>query len=389
MPSPLTIVQADFHHHWGGQAEVVLALSQALATRGHKLVVVCPAQKVTAGRVEESDLSARAREAGLTVFTQCQFRKGLRPISILNDVKKLGAYLRELQPDIYHCHGSQDHWTGVFAIRRFGLAAQVVRTRHNIYPIQTHAFNRWLFRKKTAQVITIFDDQKKFFTEPGLLQAEDLVTIHSPLPQSFAESGPVERRVREELGLGDGTPLVGFVANFHPDKAPLDFVAAAAEILKTRPDARFAMAGHGPLDEPLRAALAAQNLTDRVHLLGFRKDMHQVMASFDLLLLTSVTREASSTVLKQAGAMGVPVIATDIGGTREIVEDGTTGLLTRPGDPASLAALALSLLNDGPRARAMGAAAKKKILGEFTAAALAVRTEEVYRQVLERKRAKA
>jgi hypothetical protein len=171
-PRKLTIVQADFHRHWGGQAEVVLALSQALTTRGHRVIVACPAEKTTAGKVEPSDLFTRAKQAGLETFTQCQFKKGLRPISFLKDVKRLGAFLKRENATIYHCHGSQDHWTGVAAIRRFDLPTQVVRTRHNIYPIKNHAFNRWLFRRKTAQVITIFGEQQKYFTESELLRPD-------------------------------------------------------------------------------------------------------------------------------------------------------------------------------------------------------------------------
>jgi glycosyltransferase involved in cell wall biosynthesis len=188
--------------------------------------------------------------------------------------------------------------------------------------------------------------------------------------------------VRDELKLNGKTPLVGFVANMHPDKAPLDFVAAAAEILKTNPDTHFAMAGHGPLTDDIKAKIAELKLSERVHLLGFRRDMVNVMASYDLLLLTSVTREASSTVLKQAGAVGVPAIATDVGGTREVLEEDVTGLVVKPGDVNAMAAAAVSLLNDREKAAAMGAAGKKKVLGEFTPQAIAEKTEAIYWRAL-------
>ncbi|HYG75966.1 MAG TPA: glycosyltransferase family 4 protein [Planctomycetota bacterium] len=381
----LTIIQADFHRHWGGQAEVVLALSKALAARSHRITIACPPTKVTAGKTEESDLSARAREAGIPVFSECNFTKGFKPLSLLRDVRRLGSLLQKEKPDIYHCHGSQDHWIGALAIRKFSPTTKLIRTRHNIYPIHNHAANRWLFRKKTAQVVCIFGDQKKFFTDCGLLEAERLAVLHSPLPQEFVSAPSVERAVRRELKLSDATPLVGFVANFHPDKAPLDFVATAARVMKLHRDVHFAMAGHGPLDEPIRAELARLDLGSRFHMLGFRKDMVNVMASFDLLALTSVTREASSTVLKQAGAMGVPVIATDVGGTREVVDDGRTGILVKPGDVDALTMAVLALLNDPAKSRAMGEAGRKKVLSEFTAAAIAERTEALYFQALEKR----
>jgi glycosyltransferase involved in cell wall biosynthesis len=326
-------------------------------------------------------LAERAREAGLEVFTGCRFKKGFRPGSFLKDVSRLRTFVREKGVQLYHCHGSQDHWTAAFALRP---QVKIVRTRHNIYPVKNHPFNRWLFRKRTAQVITIFSAQAQFFTESGLFAADELFTLHSPLPQEFVDAHDVARVVRQELKLSDSTPLVGFAANFHPDKAPLDFVAAAAKIAKAVPDAQFAMAGHGPLQDALREAIKANGLEGRLHLLGFRKDILQTMASFDLLLLTSVTREASSTVAKQASAVGIPVIATDVGGTREIVEDGRTGVIVKPGDIEALAREAIALLKDHSRAIEMGRRGREKVRSEFSAQAIAARTEELYLTILRR-----
>jgi glycosyltransferase involved in cell wall biosynthesis len=184
------------------------------------------------------------------------------------------------------------------------------------------------------------------------------------------------------MGLPDGAPLIGFAANFHPDKAPLDFVAVAAQIAAAQPEAHFCMAGHGPLEEAVRASVRKAGLEGKLRLLGFRKDILQVLASCDLLLLTSVAREASSTVLKQAAALGMPVVATDLGGTCEIVEDGRTGILAPPGDVAALARGALLLLNDRPRAKEMGQAGRQKVLQAFTPAAVAEKTEDLYHQIL-------
>ncbi len=384
----LTIAQADFHHHWGGQGEVVLALSRALADRGHRLIVLCPAQKKTAGNVSESDLAQRARAASLEVFCGCQFTRGFRPLPFWRDYSALCGFLRREKLDIYHCPGSQDHWLGALAIRRSQPGVRVIRTRHNIYPIANNIANRWLFRDLTAQVITIFGSQTQFFTETGLLPAERLVTIPPPLPYDFIQSTPPPRSVRDELNLSNDTPLIGFVANFHPDKAPLDFVALAERVGAACPEAHFAMAGHGPLDKAIREAVSKSPVRERFHMLGFRTDMPAVMASFDLLALTSVTREASSTVLKQAGAAGVPSVATDVGGTREVVADGKTGLIVPPGDVEALTRAALELLRDRPRAAAMGEAARKKILNEFTAPRIAEQTEALYYSVLERANAR-
>ena len=191
------------------------------------------------------------------------------------------------------------------------------------------------------------------------------------------------RVVRKELGLADDVPVLGFAANFHADKAPLDFLAAAEVISRELPQAHFCMAGHGPLEAEVRAKAEQVRMLPRFHLLGFRKDILEVMASFDAFALTSVTREASSTVLKQAAALCKPVVATDVGGTREVIEDGRTGILVKPGDIQGIAKAAVTLLSDRNKAAQMGAAGKEKVLREFTAQAIAERTEALYRKVLE------
>src|SRR5579862_3842348 len=126
MPSDnkLTIAQANFHQLWGGQAEVVLSLASSLAKKGHRAIVVAPAN---------SELAKRAAAASIETFTGCRFSRGFRPGSFFGDVKRLRAFLRDNNVDIYHCHGSQDHWIGAFALSsaRNG-STRIVRTRHNI-----------------------------------------------------------------------------------------------------------------------------------------------------------------------------------------------------------------------------------------------------------------
>lgn len=370
----LNLVQADFHMHWGGQAEVVLSLSKSLSSMGQNVTVISP---------PGSALEKRASEEGLQTFDGCRFRKGMRLFALYRDVSNLGPFLRDKAIDIYHCHGSQDHWAGALAVKQFEGPTQIVRSRHNIFPVKNHFFNRWLFQQRTAQVITTFGEQSRFFTETGLLKDEQIVTIHAPLPPDFVDPPNLSRAIRKELNLADNVPLVGFGAAFHPDKAPLNFIAAAKIISEKMPNVQFAMAGFGPLDKTIDTEIKASGLGSRVHVVGFRKDMLGLMSSFDIFVLSSITREASSTVLKEAGALGIPAVATNVGGTREIVEHEKTGLLVPPGDVPALADAILKLLHNPERARAMGQAGKTKVLAEFTAQAIAARTLDVYRKILQ------
>lgn len=369
----LNLVQADFHMHWGGQAEVVLSLSKSLSRMGQNVTVVSP---------PGSALEKRATEEGLKTFNGCRFRKGMHLLALYRDVNNLGSFLRDQAIDIYHCHGSQDHWAGALAMSHYALPVQIVRTRHNIYPVHNHVFNRWLFQRQTARVITLFSDQHVSFTKSGLLAADRLFTLHSPLPAEFCQGLPVQPLLRSELHLPPAARLIGYVANLHPDKAPFDFIDAAEQIGAQFPDTHFAIAGFGPLEHDVAARVRNGKCPDRIHVLGFRKDILQVMASLDLIVLPSVAREASSTVLKQAGSLGIPAVASNLGGTREIIDDGVTGLLFPPGDTAALVEKMGAMLREPVKSREMGQRAKTKVLAEFSADAIASRTHELYRTIL-------
>jgi glycosyltransferase involved in cell wall biosynthesis len=369
----LTIMQSNFHLLWGGQAEVVLAGSLALCARGHRVIVAAP---------PDSELDQRARAAGLEVFTGCRFRKGFRPVSFWRDVDALGRFFQAQAVQIHHAHGSQDHWTAAVASRRFRVKTQIVRSRHNVYPIRNHWFNRTLFRKWTAATIATAERLKERFTASGLLTEDRLDVLHSPLPAAFEADDAPKPILRGELNLAAADPVVGFTANFHPDKAPLVLLEAVPEILKAEPKAKFIFIGHGPLDQTLRERTAALGLQKCVFFPGFRSDIRAVMAAFDVFVLPSVTREASSTVLKMAGALKIPAITTDVGGSAEIVAHQETGLVVPVGDGKALAEAVSALLCDPERRKTMGRVAREKVLRNYTASALAEKTEAIYRRIL-------
>jgi glycosyltransferase involved in cell wall biosynthesis len=118
-----------------------------------------------------------------------------------------------------------------------------------------------------------------------------------------------------------------------------------------------------------------------VRFLGFRDDIPEITAALNVSVLPSIDCDASSAVLKEALACGVPAVATSIGGATEILEDGVTGLIVPPRDPARLAAAILSLLDDPERARAMGRRGSRDVAARFTPDRLAEETLAVYEKV--------
>ncbi|HYZ98684.1 MAG TPA: glycosyltransferase [Acidimicrobiales bacterium] len=184
---------------------------------------------------------------------------------------------------------------------------------------------------------------------------------------------------RAKLGIDPGTLVVGTVANLRPVKAYPDLLDAAFEVVDRLPNVRFVLVGQGPQEAEIRALHARMGLGDRVLLLGHRPDAVRLMAGFDVFVLSSL-HEGLPVALMEALALGLPVVATDVGGIPELVEHGREGLLVPPGRPPELATALVTLLTDAGRRRQMAEAAGRR--GEALSIDTAVRqTEAVYHEL--------
>lgn len=182
-------------------------------------------------------------------------------------------------------------------------------------------------------------------------------------------------------GLLPGVPVdavvVGTVGRLDPVKGHLDLVAAATGLNST---VHVVIVGDGPERDRLAAAIESSQVADRVHLLGERSDIPELLRGFDLFCLPSLAEGISNTLL-EAMATGLPVVATAVGGNPELVVDGKTGILVPPADPAGLAAALGRLATDGPLRRRLGLAARRRAVGEFGVEEMTRRYDKCYTEV--------
>jgi glycosyltransferase involved in cell wall biosynthesis len=372
------ILHTNFHRGWGGQPARILMLSQGLRDRGHQVAIAAPRGSVLAGR---------ARESGLLTFEDAAFRKPKHLASTIADVRRLAAHLDAARYDLVDAHGSQDLWTTVLARRRLHAPPPpLVFTRHNTKRVAAHLFNRWLYRQVDQLIVvsgSVLDRYRPFF-ERGVLSRERVSIIHSAYRPDRFHPGIDGSAVRAALGVGPRTPLVGAVGRLVPDKGQDDLLRAAVEILRRKPETRFALVGAGTAEAALRALAAELGIASACVFLGFRDDIPAITAALTVAVLASVDCDASPAVLKEALACGVPVVATDIGGASEIVRPGETGLIVPPHRPGDLAHALLALLDDPERARLMGGKGSADVAGRFTPDLLAEQTLAAYRAVLAR-----
>jgi glycosyltransferase involved in cell wall biosynthesis len=185
-----------------------------------------------------------------------------------------------------------------------------------------------------------------------------------------------------ELGLDGDEVLIGFVSRYHPMKDHKNFLEAASILGRKAEKARFVLVGRDMTTEndELAAMIADTGIPDRIHLMGFRRDVPQITAGLDIATTSSFT-EASPNVVGEAMASGVPCVVTDVGDSKDLVGD--TGRAVPPKDPGALAAGWLELVEMGAGGRRrLGAAARERIVERFSIAAVAGQYRRTYAELL-------
>jgi glycosyltransferase involved in cell wall biosynthesis len=193
---------------------------------------------------------------------------------------------------------------------------------------------------------------------------------------------PADRvEVRRELGLSDDARLLIVVAKFLEQKGHRILLDALPPVLADHPELHVLLAGEGPLRVHLENHAATGGMAARVHFLGNRRDLPRILAASDLFVLPSLW-EGLPMALLEALASRLPVVATNVSGSREVLADGDAGVLAPPGNPRALTAAIAGLLADPARAAAMGQAGRERVELHYSAAGQAARHADLYRERL-------
>ncbi len=212
----------------------------------------------------------------------------------------------------------------------------------------------------------------------GQRQADVEVIVHGIDTRHVRRHLTERTAVRAELGIGDDDVLAVTVANLRRAKGYPTLIEAARLVADQEPSIHFVAAGQGPLEDELRARVTAAGLDARFRMLGYVPDAARLIAGADLLVLAS-DHEGLPLAVMEALALGVPVVATRVGGIPELVEDQVNGLLVPPGDPAALAA-GIGALADTPTRRRLAAGADARG-AQVDGDAAVVRLDEIYAEL--------
>lgn len=242
-------------------------------------------------------------------------------------------------------------------------------------------------RRIADHVIVVADAVGATLSAQTGIPQDRITAVHNGVEPAAYAARPGERdALRAQLGWASDVPVVLMVAWFRPGKGHELLADIVPRVASRIPGVRFALAGGGPRLAEIRRLLAPYG--DAVQFLGHRTDVAALLQAADALLLPSWS-EALPTVVIEAGAAGRPVVASDVGGTREIVEDAVTGHLVPPGRADDFADRLVDLLGDRSAAQKMGRLAHERIADRFTVREQARATADVYRATADRARREA
>ena len=324
---------------------------------------------------------------GLTVLPE--LGREIRGWLDLRALLHLVRLMREYRPHIVHTHTAKAGTLGRVAAR-LARVPVVVHTYHGhvfhgyFSLTKTRSFlaiERWL-AKHTDRLLTVSETVRQNLLSLGIGTPERLIVVPLGLDlDRFLVCESSRGQLRAELGMDPEALLVGIVARLVPIKRHECFLRAAAAVARRYPGCQFLVVGDGERRTELERLVRQLALKGQVHFLGWRQDLERIYADLDLVALTSAN-EGSPVSLIEAMASGRPVVATRVGGVPDLVEDGVTGLLVPPEDPAALVEAIGALLADPERRRIFGRAGRERVYPAFSAERLLGDVDQLYMELV-------
>jgi glycosyltransferase involved in cell wall biosynthesis len=315
-------------------------------------------------------------------YVRFQFNRFINPLADLTAVRALTKLIAEAAPDLVHSFDTKPNLLVPFAVRnlRHISAVRTINGLGWVYSSRSPlamtvrpiycGLHRLANRSVSATVFQNRQDQE-FFSRRRMVSAG----THRLIPGSGIDvvkfdadraSGPSRAALRKELGL-EGREVVVTVTRLTRQKGIPALMEAAALVHKSRPNVRFVLVGPRESEGPLAVSQAEIDLhAPYVMAIGARRDVPSILGMADVFAFPTEYREGVPRALMEAGLAGLPIVATEMPGCSDVVQDGVNGYMVPPRNPEMLAARVIDLLENRELAKVMGARTIDLIRGEFS-----------------------
>ena len=370
-PRPLTVFDLRDSPWVDGPGRTILEVAEGLNRAGFRYVI-----------------GALVRQGERNDYVEEARRRGLEVVTIVERGRFDGAVVRQVMDAlerygvrVLHTHEVRSDAIGLICARRKRI--RLVTTTHgwiaNDWKGHLYTMLDKIILRLFDRVVVVSQRMKRQLRRWGV-PARKIEVVPNALMIDEYKPDRNDDSVRRELGVQADEILIAYIGRLSPEKGPDVFLKTAARVIPQCARARFVLIGVGPEEAMLRELTADLGIAPRVIFAGYRKDMKRIYNSTDLVVQSSHT-EGMPNVVLEALLMRVPVIATNVGGTAEVVEHGRHGVLVPPGSCEALADQILEFIKDRGRFDSMARAGRERIVGEFDSRKRIERMMQMYRAI--------
>jgi len=364
----LSLFQIDAGKEWRGGQRQSFFLAKELKRNGYSFQYV-----VQPG----SSLHQKAAEAGLPVF----------PLKISSEadvfsVLRLSLAMKRKKCRLVNFHDAHSVAVGSAAASLAKVPLRIISRRVD-FPLKKNVLSRRKYTKDVDAIIAISEGVKNVLIEGGI-DAKLIRVIPDGIDFSPYEEKTSEDYLRQELSFAPDDFLVGIVAQLSNDKGHKYLIQSSKELREHSPKIKIIIVGEGPLRMELNKQVKEIQGEDMVFFLGFREDIPQILNSLDVFVLSS-DHEGLGSIIMDAMACRLPIVATRVGGIPELVDHQKTGLLVPAQRPKSLAKAILKIYEDRELAHRLGQKGYDVVHRKFSAESMASKAIELYEELANKK----
>jgi len=370
----ITVLHLAGSGGWAGGETYLLLLARHLDRQRFRLIVASPEPGALVDGLQGEGIEAHVLN--------------MDPLGSPAPLLRLRRFLGEKRADIVQSHGARANFYARIA-GALGATGTIVSTVHNsIYDYPVGRIKKGLYLVCDRLTAPLADwtlcvaesHRQELITRCGF-PPDRVVTIPNGVDLQRFQPARYDRRLRQELDIRDGAPLVGVIGRLTHQKGHIHLFHALPLLLKKFPSLRCLVVGDGELREELEGLVAKEGLTDHCLFLGVRQDIPQVLAALDVLVIPSLS-EGLPYVALEGMAMAKPIVASAVNGVPELIQDGVTGRLVPREDPSALAKAVEEVLADPAAAAELGRAARRRVEQRYSTEEWIRRLESFYERLL-------
>ncbi len=381
----MKILQLFSNWKWTGPADPTLNLCKELEKRGHEVILAYQKPPLP---VEDS-IERRVRLAGIKATDQFRLNHAIKVYhpqffwTNFHDVLDLTRYLRHEKFDILNAHHSHGHILGGIAARRCDHPVVVIRTDHKRDPLKPSFGNKILISQLTDGMITFSERARREDANNFRLPPERVAKILPALDLDRYNPEKPYKDMRALFGIGPGKVVIGMIARYQKYRRTSVFLEAIKTVAKEFPNIKLLLVGRSSqIEESVIKPMKQLGVEEWVTLAGYQTtDYIDTLASMDIFVFLMAGSDGTARALREAMAMGKPVVVANRGMLPELVEDGVSGLVVND-TPEELARAVLYLLQHPEKREIMGKHAYQKAHQDFRLDRQAESVEKFYEEMV-------